>query len=97
MQKVSHPDAFFHIFIAVDRRNASAGRAEFFVLQTLLFHPVQSYMIGHTDMSLITDFQIFRGNLHTGVGEPFHFFDQVFNIDDHSVAHNADDFLPQNA
>ena len=97
MQQISHTDAFFHVFIAVNRRDAPAGRAEFLVLEPRFLHAVEHDVIGHTDLRLVADLQVFGRDPDAGFRQFADLLCQVLDVDDHAVAHDARDVASQNA
>ncbi|CDD61063.1 putative uncharacterized protein [Clostridium sp. CAG:505] len=95
--QITHTQTFFHVLITVNGRDAAASGAVFCVAQTIFFQTVQHNVIRHADDCFITDFQIFRCDGYTSFPQTGDFVVQVFQVDNHTVAHDIDYVTAQNA
>ena len=97
MQKILHAQTFFHVLVGVDRRDAAAGGAELAVGKAILLHDVLQLVVGHTDDSLVADFQVVRRDGDALLAQVRHLSHQMLQINDHAVTHNVDGGLAQDA
>ena len=96
MKKFAHADGFFQVFIAVDRRDPALCGTVFFIFEPLFFQTILHHVIRHADDRRRADFQIFRRNSDARFFQLADLPVKVFDIDDHSVAHDVHHAVAQN-
>ena len=99
MQQVAHAEGLLHVLVTVSVGDAALGGAELCAglgqacfLQTILLH-----MIGHGDGCAVGDLQVLRGDLNALLAQLIDLAVQMMRVDDHTVAHDADDIRAQDA
>ena len=99
MQQIAHAQGLFHVLVAVSVGNAALGGAELCaglgqacLLQTILLH-----MVGHGDGCTVGDFQVLGADLNALLAQLRDLAVQMMGIDDHAVAHHADNVRAQDA
>ena len=95
--QIAHTNGLFHIFVRIDGRDSPAGRAEFFIGESVLFEAVLYPVIWHADSCAVADFQVFRGYLYPLFAQPADLADEVLDINNHSRAHDVHCAVAQNA
>ena len=97
MEQILHAQGLFHVFVRIDRRDASAGGAKLFVCQPLLLHDVLHLVVGHADDGPAAELQIVRRDGDARLPQRFRFVAQMLQIHHHAVADDIDGGLPQDA
>ena len=96
MFKVAHSESLFHILIGINGSDTSSRRTELFVFQSVFFESVKKFIVRHAYRRLVAYLKVLGGNLYTCVAQSFDFAVKVFEVDDHTVAHNVDGVVAQN-
>ena len=99
MEQVTHAEGLLHVLIAVSVSNAALGGAELRagLGQACLFQTILLHMVGHGDGRTVGDLQVGGADLNTLLAQVLDLARQMVRVDDHAVAHNADDVGAENA
>ena len=99
MQQVAHAQGLLHVLVAVSVGNAALGGAELCagLGQTCFFQTVLLHMVGHGDGCTVGDLQVCRADLNALLPQLVDLAVQMMRVDDHAVAHDADDIGAQDA
>ena len=92
MQQVAHAEGLLHVLVTVSVGDAALGGAELCagLGQTCLFQTVLIDMVGHGDGGAVRDLQVGRGDGDTLLAQLVDLTVQMVGVDDHTVAHHAD-------
>ena len=84
---------------AISVGNAALGGAELCtgLGQACLLQAILLHMVGHGDGCAVGDLQVCRGDLNALLAQLIDLAVQMMRVDDHAVAHNADDVGAQDA
>ena len=94
-QQVADLNAFFLIFIAVDRRDAAFCRAVCGAGEAVLLQRVLLLMKGKDDDRPVADFKIIRRDPDASVPKRLHLLAQMLQIDHRTVAEDIDGIAPE--
>ena len=99
MQQVAHAQGLLHVFVAVSVGDAALGGAELCtgLGQTGFFQAVLIHVVGHGDGCTVGDFQVLGADLNALLAQLRDLAVQMMRVDDHAVAHDADDVRAQDA
>ena len=99
VQQVAHAQGLFHVLVAVSVGDAALGGAELCagLGQTGLFQAVLCHMIRHGDGCTVRDLQVGGADVNALLAQLVDLAVQVMRVDDHTVAHDADDVRAQDA
>ena len=99
MQQVAHAQGLLHVLIAVSVCNAALGGAELCagLGQTGLFQAVLCHMVRHGDGRTVGDLQVFGGDGDALLAQLVDLAVQMVRVDDHTIAHHADNIRAQDA
>ena len=99
MEQVPHAQGLFHVFVAVDVGDAPLGGAELGagLGQPGLLQPVLQDVVGHGDGGPVRDLEVGRADVDPLLAQVGDLAVQMVGINDHAVAHDADDVGPQDA
>ena len=97
IEDIACADSLFRVFVAVHGSDSASRRAVFLAGEALLLEAVEADVIRHRDYSLIAYFQIIGSDLDSCLSELCDLTGKVFKVDRHTVTHDADDILSQNA
>ena len=99
MQQVAHAQGLLHVLITVSVGDAALGGAELCagLGQTCLFQTILLHMVGHGDGCTVGDLQVCRADLNALLPQLVDLAVQMMRVDDHAVAHDADDIGAQDA
>ena len=99
MEQVPHAQGLFHVLVAVDVGNAPLGGTELRagLGQACFFQAVLQDVVGHGDGGTVRDLEVGRADLDALLAQVGDLAVQMVGIDDHAVAHDADDVGPQDA
>ena len=87
IKQILHAQSFFHILVCIDRSYASAGRAEFLVCQSVLFHNIHKSMIRQTYNCLVAYLEIVGSYFNALLSQLAGLVYKVFDIYYHTVPH----------
>lgn len=92
MQQVAHAEGLLHVLVTVSVGDAALGGAELCagLGQTCLLQTVLIDMVGHGDGGAVRDLQVGRGDGDTLLAQLVDLTVQMVGVDDHTVAHHAD-------
>ena len=99
VQQVAHAQGLFHVLVAVSVGDAALGGAELCagLGQTGLFQAVLVHMVGHGDGCTVGDLQVGGADVNALLAQLVDLAVQMMRVDDHTVAHDADDVRAQDA
>ena len=92
VEQVAHAQGLLHVLVTVSVGDAALGGAELCagLGQTCLFQTVLIDMVGHGDGGAVRDLQVGRGDGDTLLAQLVDLTVQMVGVDDHTVAHHAD-------
>ena len=99
MEQVAHAEGLLHVLVTVSVGDAPLGGAELCagLGQTGLFQTVLLHMIGHGDGGAVGDLQVGGGDGDALLAQLVDLTVQVVGVDDHTVAHHADNIGTEDA
>ena len=99
MQQVAHAQGLFHVLVAVSVGDAALGGAELCagLGQTGLFQAVLCHMIRHGDGCTVGDLQVGGADVNALLAQLVDLAVQMVRVDDHTIAHHADNIRAQDA
>jgi hypothetical protein len=87
IEQVSHTDAYPRIFINIGRADASQYGADLFQIATFFLKPVENDVVGHDNMSSLTDIE--PTGIYSQLAQLLQFRDQAPRIYHDTVADDA--------
>ena len=99
MEQVAHAEGLLHVLVAVSVGDAPLGGAELCagLGQTGLFQTVLLHMVGHGDGGAVGDLQVGGGDGDALLAQLVDLTVQMVGVDDHTVAHHADNIGTEDA
>ena len=99
MEQVAHAQGLLHVLVTVSVGDAALGGAELCagLGQAGLFQAVLIHMVGHGDGGPVGDLQVIGGDGNALLPQLVDLAVQMVRVDDHTVAHHADNVGAQDA
>ena len=99
MQQVAHAEGLLHVLVTVSVGDAALGGAELCagLGQAGLFQAVLIHMVGHGNGGPVGDLQVIGGDGNALLPQLVDLAVQMVRVDDHTVAHHADNVGAQDA
>ena len=99
VEQVAHAQGLLHVLVTVSVGDAALGGAELCagLGQAGLFQAVLIHMVGHGDGGPVGDLQVIGGDGNALLPQLVDLAVQMVRVDDHTVAHHADNVGAQDA
>ncbi len=99
MQQIAHTQGLLHVLVTVSVGNAALGGAELCASlgQTSFLQTVLLNVERHGDGRTVGDLQVRGGDLNALLAQAGDLLIQMARVNDHTIAHDADDLRAQNA